>query len=94
MDRKESPFIEYHGRMSRTARRSIVPEMIRLRLNPESVYPPPVSMPVPEPFHPAPEYNFDPVYLSNYLFVPKDDPESKYHPEPVANQEPKYHFNP
>ena len=68
--------------------------MIGLRLNPEPVYPPPVSIHVPEPFYLAPEYNFDPVYLSNYALAPKDDPEPEYHPEPVTNQEPKYHFNP
>ena len=33
------------------------------------------------------------MYLSNSPLTPKDDPEPEYHPEPVANQEPEYHFN-
>ena len=53
-----------------------------LRLNLEPIYPPPVPMLVPEPYYPAPEYNFDPMYLSNYPLAPVDDPKPEYHPGP------------
>ena len=66
MDREDNPFINYHGRMRRIARRSVVS-----RLNPDPIYPSISSEP-----QIVPNYQLEP----EYQVVPNDQPE--YHPGP------------
>ncbi|KAK4275752.1 hypothetical protein QN277_018783 [Acacia crassicarpa] len=82
LNHQRAPFVHRYGRMRRVARKTVNPQMVGRRLNPDPVYPPPAPAPQYVPVPPSPANPLGLPYNPHYLVEHLHDPEPVYHPSP------------
>ncbi|KAK4275762.1 hypothetical protein QN277_018792 [Acacia crassicarpa] len=88
---QRSPLVNRYRRMGRVARKTVNPQMVARRLNPDPVYPPPVSAPQFVPVRPVHANDLGLPYNPYYLVEHLHDPEPEYH---LGSEDPDNLYDP